>query len=166
LGTRPFPNGERMKGFDYYIFIDYSEKLIGYLIIDDKNIPKLIPKISKFAHYKNLKHKSLYIKSIKKRIKKENILSLILKTKIRKIIGNLEIYSDVLDFLKKHDNCLIFVSIDNHEYQNFRKMVNIVDGEKIVVKKESELKKESMEYQLSLVLDTLLNIKRLSLKNG
>ena len=110
-------------------------------------------------------HKSSYIKSIKKRIKKENILSFILKTKIRGLTDNLEIYSDVLDFLKKHDNCLIFVSVDDREYQNFRKMVNIVDGEKTVVKKESELKKESMEYKLSLVLDTLLNIKRLNRKN-
>jgi len=154
-----------MKKFDYYIFIDYSENLLGYMIVDNKKVPELIQKISKFAHYRDLKHKSSYIKSIKKRIKKENILSFILKTKIRGLTDNLEIYSDVLDFLKKHDNCLIFVSVDDREYQNFRKVVNIVDGEKTVVKKESELKKESMEYKLSLVLDTLLNIKRLNRKN-
>jgi len=73
----------------------------------------------------------------------------------------MEIYLDVLEFLKKHNNCIIFISIDNHEYPNFKKMVDIVDGEKIVIKKESELRKGTIEYQVSLVLDTMLNIERL-----
>lgn len=78
---------------------------------------------------------------------------------------NMEIYIDVLDFLKKHDNCIIFISVDNHEYPNFRKMVKISDGEKTVVKKESQLVKGTPEYRASLVLDTLLNIERLARKN-
>ena len=119
-----------MKEFDYYIFIDYSENLIGYTIIENKKFKELLPKISKFAHYKELKHKSAYIHSIKKIIDKNKILDLIAKYKIREMRQNLYIYSDVLNFIKKHNNCIIFVSIDNHEFPNFKKLVNIADGKK------------------------------------
>ena len=78
---------------------------------------------------------------------------------------NIEIYSDVLDFIKKHDNCIIFVSVDNHEYSNFKKLVNITTGEKTKVVKESQLKVGSNEYKMSLILDTLLNIARIKRKN-
>jgi hypothetical protein len=40
-------------------------------------------------------------------------------------------------------------------------MVNIVDGENVIIKQESELIKGTPEYRASLVLDTLLNIERL-----
>ena len=79
---------------------------------------------------------------------------------------NMSIYLDVLDFLKKHDNCIIFISIDNHEYPNFKKLVNVADGEKTVVKKESQLLIGTPEYQASLVLDTILNIERLKKQNA
>ncbi len=74
---------------------------------------------------------------------------------------NMEIHLDVLEFLKKHENCIIFISVDNKQYPAFRKMVNIVDGENTIVKQESELIKGTPEYQVSLVLDNLLNIERL-----
>jgi len=67
---------------------------------------------------------------------------------------------DVLEFLKKHENCIIFISVDNRQYPTFRKMVNIVDGKNIIVKQESELVKGTPEYQTSLVLDNILNIER------
>ena len=72
-----------------------------------------------------------------------------------------EIYSDILEFLKKHDNCIIFISIDNKQYSNFERLVKFIDGRNIKVIKESDLKKGSLEYKISLVLDTLLNIERL-----
>ena len=150
-----------MKEFDYYIFIDYSENLIGYNIISKDKVKELLPKISKFAHYKKLKHKSSYIHPIKKIIEKNRILDFFTKHKIREMRQNLEIYSEVLEFLKKHDNCIIFISIDNHEYSNFQKLVKIIDGEKTVIKQESELIIGTPEYQVSLVLDSLLNIERL-----
>ena len=74
---------------------------------------------------------------------------------------NMDIYLDVLEFLKKHENCIIFILIDNTQYPAFRKMVDIVDGKEVVVKQESELIKGTPEYQASLVLDNLLNIERL-----
>jgi len=150
-----------MKEFDYYIFIDYSENLIGYSIIENNKLKELLPKISKFAHYKELKHKQAYIHSIKKIIEKNKIIDFFLKHKIREMRQNLEIYSEVLEFLKKHDNCIIFISIDNHEYSNFQKLVKVIDRERTVVKRESELIIGTPEYQASLVLDTLLNIERL-----
>ncbi len=152
-----------MKEFDYYIFIDYSENLIGYLMTERNPLKELLPKISKFAHYKELRHKRAYIGSIRKVIEKEKILSY-LKYKIRDLRQNIEIYLDVLEFLKKYENCIIFVSVDNHEYPKFVKMVRISDGTKTVIKKESDLKKGTSEYQASLVLDTLLNIERLKRK--
>jgi len=84
-----------------------------------------------------------------------------LKLKIKGMHKNMEIYLDVLEFLKKHENCIIFISIDNRQYSAFEKMVNIVDGKKVIVKQESELIKGTPEYQVSLVLDNILNIERL-----
>lgn len=151
--------------FDYYIFIDYSKNLIGYCIIQKEKISELLPEISKFAHYRNVRQKSQYIHSIKKIIQTKNILSNILKIKIREVRQNIEIYSDVLYFIKKHPNCIIFISIDNHELPNFKRLVDIADGEKTEVVEESQLKKGSLEYKLSLILDTLLNIERLKREN-
>jgi len=155
-----------MKEFDYYIFIDYSENLIGYSIIEKEKLKELLPKMSKFAHYRELKRKSAYIHSIKKIIDKNAIIHFFTKYKLREMRQNMEVYLDVLAFLKQHDNCIIFISIDNHEYSNFKKFVKIIDGEKTVVKQESQLIKGTPEYQASLVLDTLLNIERLKRKNG
>jgi len=63
--------------------------------------------------------------------------------------------------LKKHDNSLVFISVDNKQYSNFERLVNIINGKTIKVVRESELKKGTFEYRTSLVLDTLLNIERL-----
>jgi len=149
------------KEFDYYVFIDYSENYLGYSIIKKENIKEIKPKISKFAHYRELKHKSAYLKSIKKLIDKENLRSCFCKLKIRKANETPEIYSDILEFLNEHKNCLIFISVDNKQYLNFEKIINIIDGDNTRVVKESELKKDSFEYKLSLVLDTMLNLARL-----
>lgn len=150
-----------MKEFDYYIFIDYSEGIIGYSIIDKSKLRELLPKITRFKHYKKSRDKKLYLKNIKKTIKKESIKSYFLKLKIREMNKNMEIYLDILEFLKKYDNCIIFISVDNHQYPNFKKMVSITDGGKTLVKQESELKEGTPEYKVSLVLDNLLNIERL-----
>ncbi|MDO8517565.1 MAG: hypothetical protein Q7S33_05565 [Nanoarchaeota archaeon] len=154
-----------MKEFDYYIFIDYSVNLVGYTIIEKKKLFDLVPRISKFAHYKELKNKSSYIHSIKEIIKKNDILNFFLKHKIREMRQNMDLYLEVFDFIKKHTNCIIFISIDDHEYPNFEKFVKIVDGNKTIVKPESKLIKNTPEYRASLVLDTLLNIERLKRQN-
>ena len=90
-----------------------------------------------------------------------NVLSYTEKTKIRKTTSTLEIYSDILEFLKEHDNCLIFISVDNNQSVNFEKLVRIIDGTNIKVVRESQLRKDTFEYRINLVLDTLLNIERL-----
>ena len=149
-----------MKEFSYYVYIDYSERLLGYSIIAKEKIKEILPKITKLKHYKEVKNRKLYIQHIKNYLEKNNVASYFLKIKIRKVqSNNLEIYSDVLEFLKKNKDCLIFVSVDNNQYDAFRKLVSIVDGCNKIIK-ESELKRESIEYQLSLVLDNLLNIER------
>lgn len=149
------------KEFDYYLFIDYSENFLGYSIIENSKVKQIIPKISKFMHYKELKHKSAYLKSIIPLIEKEKIRSFFHKLKIRKTSETLEIYSDILEFLNEHQNCLIFISVDNKQYLNFEKIIKIIGGDSTKVVKESELKKDSFEYKLSLVLDTMLNLARL-----
>jgi len=147
--------------FDYYIFIDYSENYLGYLIIEKEKIKDFLPRISKFAHYRELKHKKAYLNSIKKIVDKHNVCSHFCRLKIRKTELTPELYSDILEFIKKHDNCLIFICVDNKQFLNFQKLVNIIDGKNIKVIKESELKKHTPEYKISLVLDTLLNLARL-----
>ena len=153
-----------MKEFDYYIFIDYSENLIGYSIIENNKLKELLPKILRFRHYRGAGDRKSYIRNIrniKKVFKANNIKSSFLKLKIKDMHKNIEIYLDVLEFLKKHENCIIFISIDNSQYPAFRKMINIVNRENIIIKQESELIKGTPEYQASLVLDNLLNIERL-----
>jgi hypothetical protein len=151
--------------FDYYIYIDYSENLLGYLIVEHIKIKDMLPCITKFNHYKELKHKSSYLHSIKRIIEINQIKKLFLKLKIRNVIETPEIYSDILEFIKNYNNCLIFISVDNKQYSNFEKLVKIIDGKNIKIVKENELKRDSKEYKISLVLDTFLNIERLKKKN-
>jgi len=148
------------KQFDYYIFIDYSDNLIGYNIIKKEKIKELLPKISKLKHYRDLKHKREYLNSMKKLFKKEKIDSLLLKKKIKESRNNMDIFIDVLEFIKKHDNCIIFVCVDDYQYKKFKKMVNIIDCKKTKIVKESSLKKGSHEYRMSLIIDTKLNLER------
>lgn len=149
------------KEFDYYLFIDYSEDYLGYLIIEKEKMRDFIPKISKFSHYRELKDKKLYLASIRKIVDKNNICSHLCKLKIRKNDSTPEIYSDILAFLKKEEDKSIFICVDNKQFLNFKRLVNIIEGEGRRVIKESELKKHTPEYQISLVLDTLLNLTRI-----
>ncbi|MBS3077527.1 hypothetical protein J4233_04620 [Candidatus Pacearchaeota archaeon] len=150
-----------MKEFDYYIFIDYSENFLGYLILDGEEIKTILPKISKFAHYKKLRHKSLYIHSIKKVVDKMELIKYFVKFKIKTLRDTPEIYADLVEFIRKNDNCIIFISVDDRQFSNFERLVRNIDGKNNKIVKESQLKKGSAEHRLSLVLDTLLNMERL-----
>lgn len=150
----------KKKEIDYYIYIDYSENLIGYNIIEKGKVKDLLPKISRFRHYRGSKNRKVYLKHINDTIKREKIYSYFVKFKIKGLYENIEIYTDVLDFIKKHEHCIIFISIDDKQYRKFRKLVHIVDGGKTKVVKESELKRGTHEYQMSLVIDNMLNIRR------
>jgi hypothetical protein len=149
-----------MKEFDYYIYIDYSENLIGYAIIEKEKVKDLLPKISRFRHYRESKNRKIYLKHIHNTVKREKICSYFAEFKIKRIYENIGIYTEVLDFIKKHENCVIFISIDDKQYSKFRKLIRIVDGGKTKVVKESELKRGTAEYQMSLVIDNMLNIRR------
>ena len=151
--------------FDYYICIDYSENLIGYTIISKDKMDEILPRISRFRHYKESKNRKVYLKHVHTTFKKENISSYFLKFKIKRIYESIEIYLDILDFIKTHDHCVIFISVDDKQHIKFRKLVNIIDTKKTKIVKESELKRGTVEYQLGLVIDNLLNIKRKQLKN-
>ena len=149
----------KRKEFDYYIFIDYSENLIGYNIIENDKIRDLLPRISKFRHYKGSKGRKIYLKHIKNTIIRERIKSYFEKIKIRNIRDNIELFAEVLKFVRNHEKCIIFISVDDFQFRSFKKLVEVVDENAEVVK-ESQLKKGSPEYQLSLVIDNLLNIER------
>lgn len=148
------------KEIDYYIYIDYSENLIGYNIIKKDKVKDLLPKISRFRHYRGSKNRKVYLKHIHDTVKREKICSYFVKFKIKGLYENIEIYTDVLDFIKKHEHCVIFISVDDKQYRKFRKLVHIVNGEKTKIVKESELKRGTVEYQMSLVIDNILNIQR------
>ena len=96
---------------------------------------------------RNVPVKKLYLKNVKKTIQKEEINSFFLKLKIKTLSKTMDIYLDVLEFLKKHGNCIIFVSVDNHEYPNFRKLVKFADGQKVIIKRESEMSEGTPEYR-------------------
>ena len=151
-----------MKKFDYYIFIDYSEDLIGYNIIAEDKIEEILPRISKIHHYKERRHKKQYIASIRKLMIKNNIESFLLEYKIENIRANALIFVRVLEFVKKYDNCFIFISIDNNQYKAFIKLFNLFSHkENVFIVRESDLKKNSLEYRLSLIIDNMINIKRI-----
>jgi len=150
-----------MKEFDYYIFIDYSENLLGYMIVENSKLKDLLPKLSRFRHYREARDRKIYLKNIKKTITREKINDYLFKLKIKKVIDSPEIYADIAVFLKKYHNCIVFISVDDKQYSNFERFVEVIDGKDTKVVKESELKKGSFEYKLSLILDSLLNIKRL-----
>ena len=148
---------------DYYIFIDYSSDLIGYNIIEKEKIPEILPKIAKFRHHKEERHKKIYLHKIKREIKNSNLASLILKQKIKHIKDNLIMFAEIIDFVKNNDNCIIFMSVDNNQFKAFTNLLNMIPHkDHIIVKKESELKKQSLEHQLSFIIDTMLNIERMS----
>jgi len=151
---------KKRREFDYYIYIDYSENLIGYNIIEKDKIKELLPKIKRFRHYRGSRGRKIYLGHIKNTIKRDRIRTYFEKIKIVALRDNLELFAEVLEFIKKHDNCIIFISVDDFQYKSFRKLVRIVSDDKTRVVKESQLKIGSIEYQLSLVIDNLLNIER------
>ena len=147
---------------DYYIFIDYSERLVGYIIIQKEKVKDLLPRISKLYHYKDIKYKKAYIQSIKKVFEKNKIDDYLFKFKSKELKDNLTIFVDIIDFVKKYDNCIIFISMDNNQFIPFTKLLDMIPHkEHIAIFKESDLKKGSDEYNLNLIIDTKLNIERL-----
>ena len=150
-----------MREFDYYIFIDYSEDYLGYLIIDKEKVNEILPKISKFKHYRKARNRKLYLNNASKTLRRENIYASFLKFDLCKNNEKLKVYTEVLDFVIKFSNWNIFISIDDHEYSNFTQIFNPINSAKIILKKESELREKTCKYQMNLVLDTILNLKRL-----
>jgi len=101
--------------------------------------------------------------SINKQQKNSNLISSILKQKIKHIKDNLLVFAEIIEFVRKNDNCLIFMSVDNNQYRAFMRLLEIIPHkDHIIVRKESDLKRNSPEYRLSLIIDTMLNIERMS----
>ncbi len=148
------------KQFDYYIFIDYSEEFIGYIIIERGKIQEIMPKISKLRHYKEVNDKNTYLKALKKSINKNCLHNSLYSCKIKKMISTLEIYADIADFIFSNKNSKIFISLDDNQVSNFERMVRDIDGEKVRIIREGKLKRGSVEQRLSLIIDNLLNIER------
>lgn len=148
------------RGFDYYIFVDFSDNLIGYLILQKENLRSCLSKASRFRHYRESKKRKLYLRNAKVTFDKKEVLTCFLKKKIRNVLETPEIFTDIAEFLKKNSHFSVFISVDDRQYQNFEKFVKIIDGKNVKVVKESALRKDSSEYQINLVLDTWLNIER------
>ncbi len=148
------------KFYDYYIFVDYSEGFVGYSIINQNKIFELLLKISRFKHYREQRNKSVYLGHIKSTMKKERLYSFFERLKILKANSNLDLFLEIFDFLKKVDNSFVFLCIDDYQFKKFKKLFCLVNCERVDIKKESELKKGTPEYKVSLVIDNLLNIER------
>ena len=59
-------NNKKIRNIEYYIYLDYSERLVGYLIIQKEQIQNILPQISKLHHYKDIKNKKSYIQSARR----------------------------------------------------------------------------------------------------
>ncbi len=155
------PQKKPKNEFDYYIFIDYSKDLIGYIIIENEKIKDILPKITKLHHYKGLRHKREYLSAIRRRFEKDKIEEDLLRFEIKPLRNNVYLFSEVFEFVKKYDNCIIFLSIDNNQYDAFIRLFNMIEHkDNVRIIKENKLKKYSIEYKLSLIIDNLLNVKR------
>jgi len=148
------------RDYDYYIFLDYSEGLIGYNIIEREKIGELLPKIVRFEHYKGRRNRKVYLKHINNTIKRENIKSYFEKIRILESRKNMELFIEIMEFIKGHEKCIIFMSVDDYQFKKLRRLIRLVNGENTEIRKESELKRGTPEYRVSLVIDNLLNIER------
>tara|TARA_Y100000310_G_scaffold67450_1_gene62777 strand:+ start:2464 stop:2931 length:468 start_codon:yes stop_codon:yes gene_type:complete len=146
--------------FDYYVFVDYSENLIGYVIIGKDGVNELLSKIVKLKHYTKLKYKRQYLDSMRKLFDRNMVLDFVHKYEVKELRQNMEICSEIFDFCKKNFNSRIFISVDDRQYSGFMRLAKILDGKMFTIVKESKLKKGSEEYRMSLIIDTLLNLKR------
>ncbi len=149
------------KQFDHYIFIDYSEDLIGYILVSKNKLIDVLKRTSKLKHYKTLKFKKQYLQSMKKLFESNEILKYLDRHKITELRQNVELCSEIFDFCKKNVGKRIFISVDDRQYKGFMKILKSVDGEKVTIVKEGKLKTSSETYKLSLIIDTLLNLKRI-----
>jgi len=153
------------KEFDYYIFIDYSENLIGYTIIEKCNKNFLLSRIVQFTHFRDLRHKETYLIKIKRVIKINEIFSYIYKCRIGSVWDTLSIFGDIIDFIKENKDNSIFLLVDDRQYTSFiRLFKELILNKNILLIRESELKKSSEEYKLSLIIDNLLNIERRNIR--
>lgn len=158
-------NKKQKREYDFYLFVDYSDILVGYNIIEREKVLAILPKIVKFRHYKEERHKRIYLLKIRREIKNSNLTALILKQKIKHVKDNLLIFAEIIEFVKIHDNCLIFMSVDNNQFNAFVKLLNIIPHKhNVTVVKESDLKRNSIEHRLSLIIDTMLNLERMMSK--
>lgn len=163
MKSQKFLSGKNRDGVKYYIYLDYSERLVGYIIIQKEQIQNLLSKISKLHHYKDIKDKKGYIKSVKKVFDDNKIGQYLLKCKIKELKDNLSVFVEIINFIKKHDDCKIFASIDNNQFIAFMRLLDMIPHKShILIVKESDLEKGSIEYKLSLIIDTKLNIERSS----
>lgn len=146
--------------FDYYIFIDYSENLLGYILLSKENFNRIQNNLSKLKHYTEVRHKKPYIDSMKKLFEKNKILDSLDKYRIVELRQNVEMCSEIFDFCKRNSDSRFFISVDDRQYRGFMNLSKIIDGKKFCIIKEGKLKKGSKEYQTNKIIDTLLNIKR------
>ncbi|HRZ85520.1 MAG TPA: hypothetical protein P5277_01945 [Candidatus Paceibacterota bacterium] len=71
-----------------------------------------------------------------------------------------------IEFININNNCEIFISVDNNQYNSFMKLFNLMPHQdNILILRESCIKKDSNECKLSLIIDNLLNIERLKHEN-
>lgn len=153
------------KQFDYYIFIDYSEELIGYIVVRGSEINELLTKIIKLKHYKEIKNKNKYLKSIKEIFEKNNLYSYLSLVKICEIRKRLDIYLEIKEFIDTHKNNSIFLSIDDNQRPSFDRFFAVIDLSDIKILTEGKLIRNSVEYKLNLIIDNLLNLVRHSLES-
>lgn len=150
--------------FDYYIFVDYSENLIGYIIIKKEELKNCLPWIHKLKHYHHLKFRDIYLKTIKTIFEKNDVPECFCKHRITELRHNVELCSEVFEFCKNHLEKRIFISIDDRQYKGFMNFINInkdiLNKKRFTIVKEGELRLHSIEYKLNLIIDSLLNLKR------
>ncbi len=88
--------------FDYYVYVDYSESLAGYIVTQENKIKEILPKTSRLRHYKEIKY---VIEFIKKNNNKRIFLS----------IDDNQYYSfmRLLEIMQKRDYSLIIDTMLN-----------------------------------------------------
>ncbi len=148
------------KQFDYYIFIDYSEDLIGFIVIKGEEISKILPKIVRFRHYKEVKHKTEYLRSIRRLIERSNLYSNLVLIKVIELRKRTELFNEIKNFIGTNYNRSIFLSLDNQQQGSFERFFHQINFSGVKVVLEGDLTRHSPEYNMNLIIDNILNIER------
>lgn len=146
--------------FNYHIFIDVSSEMAGYMIVESKKFEEILLLTAKLHPYSKIKRKEKYLESVSKNVRWRKVKTLIEDLVIEKREMQVGLFKDIATLLQENKDNLYFISVSDRIYFDVSKLLELVEKKNYLIVKSSDLKKDSEEFKVSLILETLLNLKR------